>query len=249
VAVNNTIVGNHAFKEGGAVFCETLSSVILFNSILWDNEAPAAPEIMVSTDYLGQNSSLFIRCSDVKGGLASTVVGTGSTLDWGTSGMIDADPLFADAGSRDFHLTFTSPCRNAGDLAAPDLPAEDFEGDPRVAGGAADMGADEFHRHLYFTGTPSPGYSIVVKIVGLPGEAVNGLILGVKLLDAPLPCDYGLWYLDNPVLIVTGLGLIPAGGIAPFPGTLPASPPVPYTVYLQGAVDMELTNLCALEVE
>jgi hypothetical protein len=49
--------------------------------------------------------------------------------------------------------------------------------------------------------------------------------------------------------IITGLGPVPAGGIAVVPGTIPAAPTAPYTLYLQGVIDMELTNLFPLEIE
>jgi hypothetical protein len=55
--------------------------------------------------------------------------------------------------------------------------------------------------------------------------------------------------MNDPFQIITGLGSIPPAGIAVFPGTLPATPPAPYTIYLQGMIDMALTNLCPVQVE
>ncbi len=57
-----------------------------------------------------------------------------------TSGNIAGDPGFVDAG--DFHLTPTSICRNAGTDAG--APLVDFDGHPRPAEGAFDIGADEY---------------------------------------------------------------------------------------------------------
>jgi hypothetical protein len=59
------------------------------------------------------------------------------------AGNIDADPLFADPGSADYHLTAGSLCINAGNDAAVGLPAYDFEGDDRIRQCRVDMGADE----------------------------------------------------------------------------------------------------------
>jgi hypothetical protein len=43
--------------------------------------------------------------------------------------------------------------------------------------------------------------------------------------------------------------VLPAEGIAVFSGTVPATPPGPYSVYLQAVVDYWLTNLCEIKVQ
>jgi len=94
---------------------------------------------------------------------------------WLGTGNINADPLFVDTGywddngtpanplddfwvEGDYHLTYASPCIDAGDNYASSLPATDFEGDPRIFPGngkgylvgyppqpaIVDMGADEY---------------------------------------------------------------------------------------------------------
>ncbi len=60
-------------------------------------------------------------------------------------GAISEDPLFVDESAGDYHLQGTSLCINAGTTDVPDLPETDFERDPRVAGIAPDMGADEYY--------------------------------------------------------------------------------------------------------
>ena len=57
---------------------------------------------------------------------------------------INIDPLFVNAGAGDYHLSSTSPCINKGTNSAPEIPSNDFEGDPRIRGGTVDIGADEF---------------------------------------------------------------------------------------------------------
>ncbi|MFH2001049.1 MAG: hypothetical protein ABIK28_15310 [Planctomycetota bacterium] len=58
--------------------------------------------------------------------------------------MIDSDPLFADAESNDYHIPFTTPCRDADDNTALNLPE-------LISRGSTDrsrehgIGADEFH--------------------------------------------------------------------------------------------------------
>ena len=38
-------------------------------------------------------------------------------MNWGLK-MIDADPLFVDSTLGDYHLTYTSPCKDTGDNTA-----------------------------------------------------------------------------------------------------------------------------------
>ena len=57
-------------------------------------------------------------------------------------GNIDEDPLFVDAAAGDVSLQPDSPCIDAGDPDAPDVPDTDFFGNARVP--PPDMGAVEF---------------------------------------------------------------------------------------------------------
>jgi hypothetical protein len=59
---------------------------------------------------------------------------------WTGTGNVDADPMFADAASGDYHLGVGSPCIDKGTSAG--APAADVEGTPRDA--APDMGAYEW---------------------------------------------------------------------------------------------------------
>src|SRR5262249_242710 len=59
-------------------------------------------------------------------------------------GNFAADPLFVDTQNNDLHLMSASSCVNAGTAAAPNLPATDMEGNPRIVGTAPDLGAYEF---------------------------------------------------------------------------------------------------------
>jgi hypothetical protein len=124
---NCTFWGNLAGSGGGAMW-NTHCSPTLTNCILWGD---TSPEIY---DY-GDPS--LVTYSDVQGGYSGT-------------GNIDADPLFVDPGNGDFHLGAGSPCIDAGDNLAPNLPAYDFEGDDRILDGdgngsaIVDMGVDEY---------------------------------------------------------------------------------------------------------
>ncbi len=138
VITNNTIVQNTTVFGGGGIYCRE-STPIVYNTILCDNEGPKGPQAI-----LAHASTLSISDSLVKGGQAGIHIYTGCTLDWG-EGMIDDDPLFVDPDQDDFHITWKSPCRNAGDLFAPEVTVDDFEGQPRISEEAVDIGADEYY--------------------------------------------------------------------------------------------------------
>jgi len=241
---NNTICGNMASNKGGGIYCRNNSSPNLSNNILWNNDASEGPEIWIGGQY--SPSTLTISYSDVEGGQASVYLQPGSTLNWGP-GMIDSDPLFVDTDN--FHLIWDSPCKDAGDNTAPEVPNVDFEGDPRIAYGDVDMGADEFHRHLYYSGDAWPDGDIELKFVDTPWTQIQGLILGIDIYDPPIPGAYGDWYIKQPMALILGLGFIQPTGFFVLAGTIPDTFPSDITLYLQAMIGMKLTNLCAMYVQ
>lgn len=249
--VNNTITRNwctsiYADDKGGGIGCTKASFPVISNTIVWNNTASTGPEIWIGA--ITSPSTLSISFSDVKGGQALVSLETGCLIDWGP-GMIDLDPVLAEAGDGDFHLTFGSPCRDAGDGSAAALPIVDFEGDPRVAGSSPDMGADEFHRHLYSLGDMIPGNTIDVRIVGFPGTAPLRLWLGSGILEEAWPTTSGDFYLLPP------LTTFPLGVIASSHGIRNIEAKVPVTwlsgeLYgLQALVGDKLSNLMVLTVQ
>ena len=125
VVTNCTIIGNDVQNFGGGIYWDA-SSPIVTNCILWGNSwGEIHPETTTAT-----------YC-DVEGGYPG-------------EGNIDADPLFVDPETGDFHLLAYSPCIDAGDNDAPGLPATDFEGDPRIIDSdndgtdTVDIGTDEY---------------------------------------------------------------------------------------------------------
>ena len=222
---NCTFTGGYATLDGGGIYCSDGSSPVVTNSILW-NDTP--DEI-----YVDPLSSPTVSFSCVQGGFTG-------------SGNIDVDPLFADPVF-DCHLTWDSPCRDTGDSSAV-VSTEDFEGDPRVAGGDVDMGADEFHVHLYAIGDIVPGVSVDVKVVGAPGTTPVTLGLGSGIKDPPQSTIYGLLYLEPPIYRLS-LGTIPSNGILTWSTVVPNDWNSGEQYPLQALVGVKLSNLMVLTVE
>ncbi len=234
VLTNNTITGNRASLSAAGLYADLVSHADAVNLILWGDEAADSTEIGV-----GLGSTVTVDHSDVAGG-------------WIGTGNIDTDPLFADPLADDYHLTFGSPCRNRGNNAAAALPVADFEGDPRIHEECVDMGADEFHTHLYACGPVRPGASVAIKVVGEPHTPAVELGLGAGVQDPPRPTPCGDLYLQRPIQPFP-LGAIPEDGVLVQQAVVPSDwlpgeqhplqallgPPAPGS---------ELTNLLVLEV-
>ena len=244
--IGNTFYGNSASNKGGAM--RLLNSTLdMANNILWKNSASSGPEIYIKST--ATPAALNIDYSDVCGGKTSIFVEPGCTLIMGAN-MIDIDPLFVDELNGDLHLKYPSPCKDAGDNGAvpPEL-TEDLEGDTRICYGTVDMGSDEFYTHLYYTGDATPGGTVEVKMVGLPGMVPVGLCLSMGMLDPPISSMWGDWYLMFPIVGPIDLGAMPADGVMIINGFIPGTPPVPYTVYMQAIIGAELSNICLMKVE
>lgn len=248
--INNTIVMNVGLNRSGGIISYVGSSPTVVNTILWGNLATVGPEIVVGD--AARPSSLTISHCCIEGGQASVHVDPNNTLNWG-AGMIDGDPLFADSSLADFHITYNSSCRNTGDSGNM-LFTLDFEGNPREAEGAVDMGADEFYPYLYHMGTVSPGILMRICIVGEPGTSPVTLARGAYVLDEPDQTSWGPLYLGNPIQRY-GVGNIPANGVLMLdvrtPGSWQAGEEIPFQALLGSMTlpESSLTNLMVLEVE
>jgi len=228
---NSTIASNRA-GEGGGIYCVVSSSPTVANSILWNNKGPEGPEIWIGLN--AHPSSLSISYSAVEGGVDMAFVDSACTLDWG-DGMIVSDPIFVNLDDGDFHITWNSPCRNAGSDAAALRLAEDFEGDRRVAIGSVDIGADEFYYHLYIVGSPTPGGVVKFKIIGGPQTRVT-LYMSGGFQDPPMSTEYGDVWLTTPTESDWVLGKIPVRGVLTFSAYVPGTWPPGTEKYFQALV-------------
>ncbi|MFH2002202.1 MAG: right-handed parallel beta-helix repeat-containing protein [Planctomycetota bacterium] len=242
--LHNTLFGNSAPK-GGAISSDDYSWPWVANSILWENSAAEGPEI-----YLGNTngpSALSIASSDVQGGEAMVHTFPDSYLDWGDH-MIDADPVFADPTEFDLHLLYTSPCRDAAESTLFVPPFNDFEGDPRY-NQVADIGADEFARHLYYTGDATPGGTVTVKVLDVPNTSPVYLWASAETLFPPIHTMYGYWHLQFPLILDLNLGIMLGEGKLEYSYTFPGNFSVPCEIPLQSLSGSLLTNLLIVSVE
>lgn len=165
---NNTAYNNTAGddNEGGGSGFYVDGDVSLANNILWANTTGG--ELYVSSSSVTSSNNL----------IGGTINGSDATslINNGTDNLIGSgyDPLFVDAANGDFQLKPGSPAIDAGNNSAYETAAGmdpaggfDFEGNPRLAGNAIDMGAYEHQ-----PGTPpSPGIYHTVTLKVAPGMA------------------------------------------------------------------------------
>jgi len=228
IVCNNTIYGNSANLkdgEGGGIYGESIS--LIKNTIIWNNKAPIGSEI-------GGNPN--VAYSDVQGG-------------WPGTGNISGNPSFIHELQGDFHLSYNSPCRDSGNSTLVYLPPYDFEGDPRITYNSVDIGADEFSTHLYFTGNPTAGGDIEIRIVDTPMTPVI-LWVGAGVLDPPAHLKkYGYWFLKPPMIVELHLGMVPtpSGVITILQSLHPSFPD--WDIPLQALSGKTLTNLCVIPVK
>lgn len=247
VITSNTVYGNSA-EYGGGIKCHDNSAVSITNTIVCNNSAPSGREIFVGSTP--DPSVVDISYCNVDGGQSSTYVASGCTLNWG-AGMIDVDPLFVEPAVGDFHLTFDSLCRNTGDNGS--VPVDllnDYERDPRIHDTVVDMGADEFHLHLYHNGDVVPGQPFTMRLIGPPNAIPVKLALGSSILDDPLATIYGDLYIA--VKMQRMIGSIGANGSLIYDITTPLwwipgeDYPWQAKVGPGSDPDTELTNLLVL---
>ncbi|RPJ36322.1 MAG: hypothetical protein EHM35_08300, partial [Planctomycetaceae bacterium] len=122
-------------QVSGNILCDAVSG----GGILWQGDMPV--------DLFKYNNVW----NNATGNYLSMNPNTGETQydgqndRTGTMGNISVDPLFVNPMNRDYHLTFESPCIDAGDPQwIFDEGQIDIDGQRRVHGSRIDIGADEY---------------------------------------------------------------------------------------------------------
>ena len=152
--VNNTFVGNTATSSGGGVSItldNTTSKSNLYNNILWSNTSNYYGDDIIICDDCSEASTageVNLYNNDFSDFYSTCQNQTGCTPKTNQGSNKNQNPLFVnitdpDPNHWDVHLTSNSPCIDAGNGNAPNLPSTDFHGDARTLGSAPDMGGYE----------------------------------------------------------------------------------------------------------
>ena len=119
----NTISSNTAVIGGGGIYLERSSSILVNDTIFFNNSAAQGPQGYLSN--VSGASSAVIEYSDIVGGVDSFFLEKGCTLDF-IEGAIDADPEFVGGPAGDYYLSQTaagqpvdSPCVDSGNPQSP----------------------------------------------------------------------------------------------------------------------------------
>lgn len=167
IITNCTIISNNntggVVTEGGGIY-GYYSSLIIKNSILWDNYSAEYPQIFLEL------SSLEISYSDIEGGQDGIHSGWLSTVEW-EAGNINEDPLFVDTENADYHLTEVSPCRDAGTNEG--APEDDIDGQKRPFKKIVDIGSDEYRPSQTNSKVNDVNFSLNEGIFEDDVEAIN----------------------------------------------------------------------------
>jgi nitrous oxidase accessory protein NosD len=132
---NNTIAGNNGtglwvggFDDRMVIENTLLVAPTGYAALLCDTTYEQTPPTFVTDDiYNGSNTA-------VQGPCLSRTASTGD---------LAVDPHFVSPANADYHLANGSPAIDAGTNPAPDLPATDLDGNPRIVNGIVDLGVYE----------------------------------------------------------------------------------------------------------
>jgi hypothetical protein len=128
----------------------------LHNRIMWNN---GSEEIHIASS----DDTVSIDFSDIMGGVEGIINENSGTILWG-EGNIDADPLFCEPDSGNYHIAGNSPCAGTGldgaDMGARGVGCDDIWFPPTIAA-IQDTSMDEDSElSLQLSAESSQGYNI-----------------------------------------------------------------------------------------
>ncbi|MEN8219442.1 MAG: right-handed parallel beta-helix repeat-containing protein [Pseudomonadota bacterium] len=145
---NNTITSNTAGGDnGGGIWLKLQDDsdvAHIYNNIIWNNSATSqGGDLYINND--GNNNFVASTVNLFNNDFDQTLVsGIHIALPFliDSSNLNNLDPLFVDADDDNYHLQASSPCIEAGDNEAPEVPTTDKDGNPR--NNTVDIGAHEY---------------------------------------------------------------------------------------------------------
>ena len=176
----------------GGVDCG-VSSATITNTILWGNTGAGGLQIDEGT-----GTPIISYCNIDQGGYA------------GFDDNISLDPSFVyvsgiDPSVWNLHLQPDSPCINAGNNSAPNLPAFDIDGEARINGGTVDIGVDEYYPSGPVDTTPP-----VITLLGANPQVIEAgtayVELGATAFDDVDGDISGSIVIDSSAVITNALG-------------------------------------------
>ena len=190
---NTLIAGNKAKTGGGGIYVTANAYSLICNHVtIANNTATSGTAIysLTNNGVLRTFSSIVKGSTQISGGFTaqnSLVDGKTTTA----SGCLPSgtDPLFVDPNG-DYHLQTASPCI---DKCSPPNYVTDLDGNPRVYGSAADMGAYEFQNKgsILFVKQGSSGV-----LGGSWANAIGDLSIALEEVQAN-PSITEIWVADG----------------------------------------------------
>jgi hypothetical protein len=142
--INNTVVGNSATLANGcgggitiyhASYANVLNNIFYDNSAIWGNDICFWDVLQTNVDLA--NNDIDQGSTGISG--IENFIFDPSNID-----SLQNNPMFIDQVNEDYHLLSSSPCRDTGTNAVPNLPTTDKDGAPRIVNALVDMGAYEY---------------------------------------------------------------------------------------------------------
>jgi hypothetical protein len=213
----NVIAGNNASSYGGGIACYANSSSLIANNTIVTNYGGAifstGGTLTITNTIVARNSSgitagstTVLRSNCVYGNPEGNYFGV--TDPTGTNGNVSVDPKMAQTPYANAHIQPDSPCVDAGDDSVIKSDWVDMDGQPRIQGAHADIGADESD------GTAWPAMPVVIVRVSHGGNNANAgssWLLAKRTVqagvDAAAPSGGQVWvmagtYVENIILPV-----------------------------------------------
>ena len=154
---NTTIANNNVSNQGGGISHLGTKALGIYNSILWDN----TPQDVWCVDTTKVTIS-YCDISDY----------------WAGTGNLSLNPDFADTTNNDYHLTYNSPCIDAGNNMYVHSFA-DLDGNVRIWDGTGsgndivDMGCYEFGAPIYAIDEDIPEENKLTLLKNFPNPFDN----------------------------------------------------------------------------